>query len=76
MRVLQIVEPIISANTSADGTERTVTEGSLIRDLNTGELLTLDLDSLGQHHGMNLLWPDPLCVISTVLPFSVFSVLL
>lgn len=72
MRVLQVVEPIEHANTGADSTKRTVTEGSLLRSSSTGKLLTFKIDKLKQRRDISLLWPDPPCVVSFFLPFCVF----
>lgn len=62
IRVLQTVEPIRYAPTGPDGTEHAVTEGSLLRNLKSGKLLTIEIDGSKDRHDMALLWPDNLCV--------------
>lgn len=64
MRVLRAIEPISYAGVSADSTERTVTEGFLLRNWKTGKLLTINIDGGKLRRGMALLWPNTLYVIS------------
>lgn len=64
IRVLQIIEPIRYATTSPDGSEHSVTEGSLLRNLQTGKLLTVNVDGGKRIRDMALLWPENLYVVS------------
>lgn len=68
MRVLQTVEPIKYARTNPDGTEHAVMEGSLLRNLKTGKLLTINIDRGKKRREMALLWPDNPFVVSFFLP--------
>lgn len=64
IRVLQIIEPIRYTTTSADiSIERTVTEGSLLHDVENGKLLTINIDGGQRIRSLALLWPDDLYVV-------------
>lgn len=74
MRVLQIIEPIKYARKILDGIEPAVKEGSLLRDLKTGEWLTISIDRGKRRRIMALLWPDNLFVVYFFLPLCLLKV--
>lgn len=58
-RVLQIIEPVVYADTSMDSSEFTPTEGSLLCHPKTGQLVTLNIDAGPQRQAaLSPLWPD------------------